>query len=160
MPDLPINNVMLPANTEERIKWLTYLQGGGLSLFIAVIGLGFCSVLFYTLMDDRSEDRKDIKEEAKISREEDKEFRKQMLEATIDHTTAAVLQTSVQNQTNEALKETKDAIIVMSERFEDVAAEIKELSENEQHTSQRLDRILEKAWNDVRPKTDPVEPPK
>jgi uncharacterized protein (UPF0305 family) len=145
MPDLPVGT-LLPSNEQEvttRIKWMNYLQGGGLSILIAIIGLTASSMLFKTIMDDRTEDRQEL-------READKSFREQMLKATVESTTATVRQTNVQEKTNDTLEETKDALINMAEKIENLADE-------EKNNAQRLDRILEKAWNQV--KTPPGSTP-
>jgi septal ring factor EnvC (AmiA/AmiB activator) len=145
MPDLPVGT-LLPSNEQEvttRIKWMNYLQGGGLSILIAIIGLTASSMLFKTIMDDRDEDRQEL-------RESDKSFREQMLKATVEHTTATVRQTTVQEKTNDTLEETKDALVSMAEKIENLADE-------EKNNAQRLDRILEKAWNQV--KTPPSSSP-
>lgn len=153
MPDMPINQV-LPVNDPEvntRIKWLTYLQGGGLAIFVAVLAISATSVLFKALMDDRNEDRQTIRDETKRTRDEDKEFRQQMLNATIEHTTATVRQTTVQEKTNEGLEEVKDALVGIRERIENLA-------DNEAETAKRLDRMIEKAWTAARPNPSTEQP--
>jgi hypothetical protein len=155
MPDLPINSAILPSNEAEvnaKIKWLQYLQGGGLSILIAVVGLSASGLLFKVIMDDRDEDRQEL-------RQSDKEFREAMLEATIEQTKVTSQQTSTQHETNRVLDETKDAIVSIGDDFKELAEEIKVLSENEKHTAERLNRVLEKTWNQATPLPTP-EPPK
>lgn len=151
MPDLPINSAILPSNEAEvnaKIKWLQYLQGGGLSILIAVVGLSASGLLFKVIMDDRDEDRQEL-------RQSDKEFREAMLEAAIEHTKVISQQTSTQHETNRVLDETKDAIVSIGDDFKELAEEIKVLSENEKHTAERLNRVLEKAWNQATPLPTP-----
>lgn len=147
MPDLPINALM--PDTEDKVKtwqaWFKLLGGGGLALLISVIGMVIAYNLFSTLMDERAEDRI-------ANRQEDKEFREQMLDATVAHTTATVQQTAVQEKTNEGLEEVKDALVGMGERIESLA-------DNEAETAKRLDRMLEKAWNAARPTPQPQPTP-
>ncbi len=151
MPELPINTILPNKDeVESRIKWMTFLQGGGLSILISVIGLGLASTLFYFLMNNYKEDRAQMRDDSKIAREADSQFREQMLKATVEHTVATTQQTETQKQTNEIMDETKDAIVSMSNRFEEVADKIEDLSSSQKHTGERLDRILEKAWNDVK----------
>ena len=150
MPELPINSALIPQkeDVESQIKWFQYLGSGGLSILISVIGLGLASTLFYFLMNNYSEDRNQMREDAKLAREADNQFREQILKATVDHTIATMQQTATQQQTNEILDETKDAM-------KEVAEKIEEFAVNQKHTGERLDRILEKAWNDSQSKNTP-----
>lgn len=131
------------AEVTSQIKWLTYLQGGGLSLLISVFGLSFSGVLFYTLVSNMTEDRSQLKQEIQTQREQDKLFRDKQLEATIAHINVTAQQTATQTKTNEILEEVKDG-------FSDLADKIEKLADNEQHSAERLDRMLEKAWNNVK----------
>ena len=161
MPDLPIN-VVLPSTEAEvnsRIKWLNFLQGGGLSIFIAVIGLAASIILFQVIMSDRNEDRKQIKEEAALYRNEDKEFRKEFLADVVNHTKVTAEQTEIQRDTNKTLEETKNALVDMGDDFKELADQIKVLSTNEKHTAESLNRVLEKAWGQATAQPQPTPQP-
>lgn len=139
MPDLPFGLPPIMPSNESQVKtyksWFQLLGGGGLALFMSLIGIFIAYNLFKTLMEDRAEDRQEL-------RQSDKEFREQILKATVEHTTATVRQTTLQEKTNEGLEEVKDALLDMGERIES------------------LDRMIEKAWNNSRPQQTVTETPK
>ena len=120
---------LLPKNETEvnsQIKWLTYLQGGGLSLLIAVFGLSFSGVLFYTLVNNMTEDRAQLKQEVQAQREQDKIFRDKQLEAMVAQTNVISHPSITQSKTNEILEEVKDGFRDLADKIETLAETVKE----------------------------------
>lgn len=160
MPDLPVGS-LLPSTEQQGIiwkKWLQYLGGGGLALLIAVIGLGLSVSLYNKLMQERSEDRSYYREQDERNRVQDKEYRDQLLTQTERQSELQAQSLEVQRATKDVIEDTKDTLEDLGGKINELKEEISGLSNVEQQTQARLDRMLEKAWNMPKQITPPPNP--